>query len=311
MSGTVSHLSLKERRRLGLRASSGHMYQQDKIWSRYSNDKVDIAGTLALVICVLNKALPLDIALRGLSIGSSNEPQFRILESVFRGGVHFLDVETVALEVIKERIRRQDIHHAHTIQGDYCIALQDAESALRFRRDYLADERMMLITLHHSLYYSPRSFWNVLLWNLYEYLLEIDHGLGPTGAIHAVLMAYHSDDRTSTTWLYNHFSERFFGHHNDQDLKSCAEELRGDMRFAGAEILNKVSRVTFFIEDFEIFMAVIWMILLHPNVHQFSEEQQCEVIEWVYEHIWSRGVPLVQMQDHLVIYRGKGIPGLI
>ena len=29
-------------------------------------------------------------------------------------------------------------------------------------------------------------------------------------------------------------------------------------------------------------MAVVWMILLHPNVHRFTEEQQREVIEWVY-----------------------------
>ena len=53
------------------------------------------------------------------------------------------------------------------------------------------------------------------------------------------------------------------------------------------------------------------MILLHPNVHRFSEAQQREVIEWVYGELWSRGLPLVQMQDHLVIYRGQGISGLI
>jgi hypothetical protein len=58
-------------------------------------------------------------------------------------------------------------------------------------------------------------------------------------------------------------------------------------------------------------MAVVWMILLHPNVHRFSEAQQCEVIEWVYRELWSLCLPLVQMQDHLVIYRGKGISGLI
>ena len=62
---------------------------------------------------------------------------------------------------------------------------------------------------------------------------------------------------------------------------------------------------------FEIFMAVVWMILLHPNVHRFSEAQQREVIEWVYGELWSRGLPLVQIQEHLVIHRGKGISGLI
>jgi hypothetical protein len=35
------------------------------------------------------------------------------------------------------------------------------------------------------------------------------------------------------------------------------------------------------------------------------------VIEWVYGELWSRGLPLVQMQEHLVIYREQGISGLI
>jgi hypothetical protein len=39
-------------------------------------------------------------------------------------------------------------------------------------------------------------------------------------------------------------------------------------------------------------------------VHRFSRgAQQCEVIEHVYRTLWRRGVPLVQEQDHLVIYR--------
>jgi hypothetical protein len=46
-------------------------------------------------------------------------------------------------------------------------------------------------------------------------------------------------------------------------------------------------------------------------VHRFSEDQQREVTEWIYEHLWSRGLPLVQIQDHLVIYRGREAPGLI
>ena len=54
-------LSVEERTRLGLRAAGSHMYQQDKVWSRYSNDKVDIAGTLARVLRTLTKALPLGV----------------------------------------------------------------------------------------------------------------------------------------------------------------------------------------------------------------------------------------------------------
>jgi hypothetical protein len=62
-----------------------------------------------------------------------------------------------------------------------------------------------------------------------------------------------------------------------QDLKACDGELRADPLFAEAHVVSKLSRV----EDFEIVMAVVLMILLYPNVHQFSEAQQREVIEWV------------------------------
>ena len=71
---------------------------------------MDIAGALARVLRTLNKALPLDEPLRALSIGSSNEPQFRILESAFRAGLYLLDIEDAALAVVEERIQRQSTH---------------------------------------------------------------------------------------------------------------------------------------------------------------------------------------------------------
>ena len=43
MPRTMPALSPEERAALGLRAAGGHMFRQDKVWSRYSNDKVDIA----------------------------------------------------------------------------------------------------------------------------------------------------------------------------------------------------------------------------------------------------------------------------
>lgn len=304
-------LSVGERTALGLRAAGGHMYRQDKVWSRHSNDKVDIAGALARVLRTLAKALPLDRPLTALSVGSSNEPQFRILESACRGGLYLLDIEDAALAVVAERVRRQDTPHVRLIRGDYRDVFKDEASVLRFRRDHLGDRRLSLITLHHSLYYSPQSFWHGLLSNLYEHLLADEPGPGPSGAIHSVLMTSMGDDPASTTWLYNHFAGRFFDHHNDQDLVAAAAALAGDKRFAGAQVLTRSSRVEFFVDDFEQFMAVVWMILLHPTVHQFTEGQQREVIEWVYSNLWSRGLPLVQIQDHMVIYRGKDVPGLI
>lgn len=311
MSQATYRLSAEERTRLGLRAAGEHMHQQDKLWARYSNDKVDIAAGLARVIRTLNKALPLDAPMRALSIGSSNEPQFRILESAFREGFYLLDIESAALAIVEERIRRQSIRRVRVVHGDYQAVLVDAQAALRFRKEHLDDQPMTLITLHHSLYYSPASFWDDLLARLYELLPRPDPDSGPSGAIHVVLMASRSDFPTSTTWLYNYFADRFFGHRNDQDLQACARRLQADPRFGDAQVLSKSTRVNFFVDDFEIFMAVLWMILLHPNVHRFSEEQQREVIEWAYEHMWSRGLPLVQMQDHLVIYRGKGVSGLV
>ncbi|MCI0705017.1 MAG: class I SAM-dependent methyltransferase [Planctomycetia bacterium] len=311
MPGLIPTLSAEERFALGLRAAGGHMYQQDKIWSRHSNDKVDIASALARILRTLGKSLPLDQPLTALSVGSSNEPQFRILESAFRGGLFLVDIEDAALAVVEERTQRQNTPHVKTIRGDYPEVFRDEEAVLRFRAEHLSDRRMTLITLHHSLYYSPQSFWHGLLANLYRHVLAVEPGPGPCGAIHAVLMASRSDDPTSTTWLYNHFAGRFFNHHNDQDLLACATELATDPLFAGAQILTKSSRVEFFVDDFERFMAVVWMILLHPNVHQFSEDQQREVVEWVYANLWSRAQPLVQIQDHAVIYRGTGIAGII
>jgi hypothetical protein len=164
---------------LGLRAASGEMYRQDKIWSRYSNDKVDIAGTLARMIRTLAAALPLEQPMRALSIGSSNEPQFRILASFFRGGLYLLDIEDAALDVVEERIERQQTRQVHTIHGDYREMLHDGDTAQQFRRQHLADERMTLVTLHHSLYYSSRTFWPELYENLYEQLLAHEPEPGP------------------------------------------------------------------------------------------------------------------------------------
>ena len=304
-------LSAGERAERGLRAAGGLMYRQDKVWSRHSDDKVDIAHTLAGVLRTLGHALPLDLPFTALSIGSSNEPQFRILESACRGGLYLLDIEDAALAVVEERVRRQHTPHVRAVRGDYREVFRDEGSVLRFRDEHLGGGRPTLITLHHSLYYSPQPFWRGLFANLYDHLLARGPGPGPAGAIHAVLMASASDDPSSTTWLYNHFAGGFFGHHNDQDLRACATELAADPHFADAQVLRKSSRVEFFVDDFEQFMAVVWMILLHPAVHRFAEGQQREVIEWVYANLWSRGLPLVQVQDHLVIYRGTGVPGLI
>src|SRR5688500_4877262 len=118
--------------RQGVSTSRALMSQQDKIWSRYSRDKVDIGETLARVLRTLSKALPLELPLRALSVGSSTEPQFRLLEASFRGGLYLLDIERAALAVINERIRRQAVTHVFTPRDNYPAVFADRARTRRF-----------------------------------------------------------------------------------------------------------------------------------------------------------------------------------
>lgn len=300
----TARLSPATRRALGLRAAHSRMFQQDKVWSKYSNDKVDIAHTLARVIRTLSRSLPLDLPMTALSVGSSNEPQFRILESTFRGGLFLLDLEEAALDVVAERLERQATRGVSLIRGDFTRLLRDPATARAFRAAHLGGRRMTLVTLHHSLYYAPRAAWGPLFAGLVREILArpAPGARGPASAIHAVLMANRSEDPSTTTWLYNHFAGKFCGAHNDQDLRAFARELA--RQTPGLRVRARSSRVQFFVDDFERFMGVVWMILLYPNVHHYTRDQMVEVIEHVYEHFWRRGVPLVQVQDHLVAYLG-------
>jgi len=290
---------------LGIKAADSNMHQEDRIWSRYSNDKVDIGEQLARVIRTLNKAAPLSRDMRALSIGSSAEPQFRILETAFRGGLYLLDVEEAALDVVKERIKRQYTKHVTTIRTDYKKIFLDPKNTERFLKRRLNKKRVDLITLHHSLYYCEEKVWHTIIRNLYRNILS------PKGAIHIVLMAAESDDEYTTTWLYNHFLGKFFGYSNDQCLLKLKKELKKDKLFNNTQILARTNNVHFFADDFAKFMAVIWMILLYPSVHNYSPAQKEEITEFVYKRFWRNKRPLVQLQDHLALYRGIDFKGLI
>jgi hypothetical protein len=302
----VRGLAAATRRELGMRAAHSRMFQQDKVWSKHSNDKVDIAHRLARVIRALQKSLPLRAPMTALSLGSSNEPQFRILESAFRGGLYLLDIEEAALDVVAERIERQSTGGVALIRGDYTRLLGNGAAARRFRARRLGGRRMTLVTLHHSLYYAPRAAWGPLVEALYREVLArpAPGARGPAAALHAVLMASRSDDESTTTWLYNHFAGRFCGARNDQDLRGFARGLAGHRGLPGARVLTRTTRVEFFVDDFERFMGAVWMILLYPNVHRYTREQMVEITDHVYHRLWRAGRPLVQEQDHLVIYRG-------
>lgn len=290
---------------IGLKAANTEMFKEDKVWARYSNDKVDIGETLAKVIRTLVKELALSKDMRAFSIGSSNEPQFRILETVFRGGLYLLDIEKSALDIVKERIRRQYTGHVKTILGDYRKFFLNPEAAKVFLKTKLANRKTNLISLYHSLYYSEKSEWSSMFNNLFRFILA------QKGAIHAVLMVSESNDPSSTTWLYNHFTEKFFGHNNNQDLLKLKNELCKNPLFCKAQIISKTSRVRYFVDDFGKFMAVVWMILLYPSVHRYNLKQREEITEFVYKKFWRKKRPLLQQQDHLVVYRGIGFKGLI
>src|SRR5207249_3534681 len=281
------------------------MSRQDKIWSRYSHDKVDIGERLAAVLRTLAKAVPLERPLRALSVGSSTEPQFRLLEANFRGGLYLLDVEETALAVINERVRRQAMSHVFTLRDNYTEIFLDRGRTRRFLREELGGRRLDLIAFEHSLYYCAADQWRPIFANVHDVLLA------PIGAIHGVLMASRSTDPSTTTWLYNHFAGKFFGRRNDQDLRRFAAEMRRDRHYAGTQILTRTDRVRFFVEDFRALMSVVWMILLYPNVHRYTIAQRREITEHVYRRLFARRQPLYQDQDHMVLYRGLRSRGLI
>lgn len=286
----------------GIRVADSKMYQQDKIWAKYSKDKADIGEKLASVIRILHKYFPLDRPLRALSVGSSDEPQFRILEAVFRGGLYLLDIEKEALNVVNERIRRQSLDHVRTVLGDYTKIFSCKPDVSKFLRRVLNGKKVELITLHHSLYYCQEPRWDRLFDNLYKQILA------PKGAMHAVMMASKSGDERTTSWLYGHFAGKYFGFHNDQDLRHFKSELEKDPVFRRATLLHKRSRVSFFVDDFEEFMAVIWMIMLYPNVHKYTSAQKEEITEFAYKKFWLPKKPLVQEQDHLLVLCGMNLP---
>lgn len=280
--------------RKGMRVADANIYQHDQIWSRYSNDKVQIGEGLGYIIRFLYKKLPLYVPLRALSIGSSAEPQFRVLASTFRGGLYLLDMENQALEIIRERIERQSTRHVFPMNGDFNKVFATKKSSRQFLLRRLHTNKMHLITFHHSLYYAPMRQWMELFRN-------ISVTMAKASVVHSVLMASESENPYTTTWLYNHFAGKFFGHVNDQNLTTFGHMLRRGSAFKKHYVYLKTHEVRFFINDFEKFMSVIWMVLLHPNVHRFNERQKKEVTEHVYAKFWVPRRPLLQLQDNLIL----------
>ncbi len=87
--------------------------------------------------------------------------------------------------------------------------------------------------------------------------------------------------------------------------------IRQGVSMSRVQILTKTDRVRFFVDDFRALMSVVWMILLYPNVHRYTEAQRREITAHVYRRVFARRAALFQDQDHLVIYRGLHGRGLI
>jgi hypothetical protein len=285
---------------LGLRVADDKIYDENDIWCAYSSDKVDIGQRLMEVLRTLFKALPLSRELRALSIGCGTEPQYKILEPAFRGGLYLLDIDKRSLNIIDERIHNQGTDHVTTLLIDYNKAFIREADTQKFLAKKLKGQKLNLIALYHSLYYSSPDAWTHIFQNVFQNLMAT------TGAVHAVLMASKSEDPTTTTWLYNHFAGKFFGEQNDQDLAAFAGRVKKMPLFQKTKVASRTSRVHFVTDDFGKFMAVIWMILLYPEVHQYSLPQREEITEYVYNNFWIKKQPLIQEQNHLVVFRGIG-----
>jgi hypothetical protein len=219
--------------------------------------------------------------------------------------LYLLDVEPSALGVIRERMRRQSLTHVVPLRRDYTQIFLDRDRTRRFLAEELGGRRLDLVAFEHSLYYCAAELWRPLFENVFDVLLT------KVGAVHAVLMSARATDPSTTTWLYNHFAGQFFGHRNDQDLRAFARAMRREGWPRGAQILAKTDRVRFRVNDFRALMSVIWMVLLYRNVHRYTAPQRREITEHVYRRLFARGKPLLQDQDHVVIYRGLPGRGLI
>jgi len=288
----------------GIRCAHSPMVDEDDIWSRYSNDKTDIGEHLARVIRTLSAAVPLNRKLRALSIGSSSEPQFRILETAFRGGLYLLDIDPNALETVRDRVTRQNIGHVSMIAADYNEQLHEGQRTRQFLEQSLDNRPVDLITLHHSLYYCEMEQWVPLFRNIHQHLLA------RSGAIHAVLMAPSSRDPLTTTSLYSRFAGNYFGICNDQSLPELKRRLERLPEFRNTQLHLSTSKVRFYVNDFVKLMKVVWMILLYPGVHQYSDSQKKQITSYVYDTFYAAQQPLYQEQHHLVLYRGIRFRGL-
>lgn len=281
----------------GLRAAESPLATQVMTWARYTDEKADIAASLARTIRAMLQGRPVEQGLRALSIGSSTEPQFRLLHAFFQNGLYLFDIDETALAVIAERLERQMIEGVFGVQGDYVRDFADERSARATLDAKLGGEPFELINLHHCFYYCDAKLWPAVITSLYQAVLA------PGGAMHVALMSARETREETTTWLYNHFAGKFFGTRTDHDLLSLPEKLSNSPAFADARFQSETRQVHFWVDDFDRYMAVVWMIMLYPDGHAYTFDQRTQIVEFVLEHFWLPRRPLIQTQDYLSIFK--------
>lgn len=281
----------------GLKASEYRIFEQNNIWARHASEKPDVAVSLMKTIRALHARNPQNRDLAALAIGAGDEPQFRILQAAFQRGLWLYDIDGAALAKLRERIDRQSIKNVYLVQGDYGWDFQNPNAAYYTRATILDDRRVDLVTLHHALYYCCATEWPTLVKSIYQGVLA------PRGAMQMVMMSTRETRPGTTTWLYNHFARKFSGSASDQDLTQLPQLLKKDDVFKHCQVDCESREVEFWVDDFERFMAVVWMILLYPHGHDYSLEQRIEITEFVIEHFWRPGRPLIQTQDYLTLHK--------
>ena len=281
----------------GLKAAEYRIFEQNKIWARHASEKPDAGVSLMKAIRALHARTSPDRELSALAIGAGDEPQFRILQAAFQRGLWLYDVDGAALAKLRERLDRQSIDNVYLVQGDYEWDFKNPDAANYTRATILDGQRVDLVTLHHALYYCRASDWPFLISSIYQNVLA------SRGAMQMVLMSARDERPGSTTWLYNHFARKFSGIRTDQDLLALPKTLKENSVFRHCRVESESRQVTFWVDDFERFMAVVWMILLYPHGHDFSLAQRVEITEFIIEHFWRPERPLVQTQDYLTLHK--------
>jgi hypothetical protein len=64
------------------------------------------------------------------------------------------------------------------------------------------------------------------------------------------------------------------------------------------------------VNEFEKLMKVVWLILLYPGVHDYTQSQKEEIVSFVYDNFHVKNQPMFQKQPHLKLYQGIGFPAL-